>query len=106
MTALAGPDVIRLGAKALGGTQTTPAFRDAMECTVVSATLTQVTFTVDGFDATGQSTFTGDYEPRFTWTGGTKAQITPPAGTACLAVWPSNSPSGSPTVVAFSGWPS
>lgn len=107
MTALGGDQTAQLFAKMFTGHRLAAAAMggDALECTVVSATATTVTFTVDGFDSTGQSTFTGDYEPRFTWTAGTKAQVTPPVGTRCIAIWPANSTSGTPIVTTFLGWP-
>ncbi len=67
--------------------------------TVVSATDTTVTVTVDNFDP--NATFTATYEPRYT--PGSSSQITPPAGTSCLLVVPGNG--STPWVIAFAGWP-
>lgn len=79
-----------------------PAFSGHYSGKVVSSTSSSVVVTVDGFDASGQSTFTCSYETR---PGASPA--TPPAGTACLVAFPVNGNGvvNDPWVVAFTGWP-
>ena len=64
--------------------------------TVVSSTDTHVVVNVDGFDSTGQASFTCLYQP---------GSGEPPTGTACFIAWPANG-DHTPWVLAFSGWPS
>lgn len=71
-----------------------------IEATVVSATAEVCVVSINGFDRSGQATFTCLYETRL---GASPAH--PPAGTACLVAFPTNSPTRTPWVIAFTEWP-
>jgi hypothetical protein len=88
-----------------GRRTSTPAMGcNPLQATVVSATATTVTVTVDNFSDT--ATFTALYEPRFqlpTVGMGSAPSNIPPRGTSCLIVFVLNSVN--PWVMSFSGWP-
>jgi hypothetical protein len=64
---------------------------------VVSSNDSQCIVTIDGFDSTGQSTFTCAYQP-------VPGSENPPAGTPCFVAFAANG-DHSPWVTAFGGWP-
>ena len=72
-----------------------------LQATVVSATATTVTVTVDNFSDT--ATFTALYQPHWYWNGASNVQATPPTGTKCIICFIQNSLN--PWVLAFTGWP-
>lgn len=93
--------------KILTGRKTsTPAMGyNPLQATVVSASASTVTVTVDGFSDT--STFTALYEPHFKLLTVNiippGVPNIPPGGTKCLIVFVQNSVN--PWVMSFSGWP-
>lgn len=89
-----------LGGIFLGTKSAAPAFEGVVTGEVVSSTATTVRVTIDNFDPSGKSAWDCTYEKRL---GASPA--TPPAGTKCLLAFPSNDPTNTPWVVAFTAWP-
>ena len=83
----------------LGKRVPVPAATGLRSATVVSATTTTVTVTIEGFDT--QATVVCRYEPRFNPSG---TQITPPAGTACVVGFSGNDLNDG-WCLSFAGWP-